>query len=85
MATPAVEQVLQTARHLSPAEFDELLDLLEAEREARMDQKAQTSQTNPLLALVGAWADMGDAAIDAFDAEIERSRSEPGREVDLEA
>ncbi len=82
MATPTVEQVLNTARQLSPEEFAELMELLEVEQKIR---GAQQPEGSPLLAIVGAWADMGDEAIDAFDEEIRRLRSEPAREVDLEA
>jgi len=74
--------MLDIVRQLSPDEFAELMELLEAEQKTR---ETQAAQTNPLLAIVGAWADMGDDAIDAFDEEIRRLRSEPMREVNLEA
>jgi len=80
MASPPVEQVLNTVRQLSPDEFAELMELLETEQKAREEQHIQY---DPLLAIMGAWADMGDEAIDAFDEEIRRLRAEPGREVDL--
>jgi hypothetical protein len=80
MASPTVEQVLNTVRQLSPTEFAELMELLETEQKAREEQYIQY---DPLLSVIGAWADMGDEAIDAFEEEIRRSRAEPGREVVL--
>jgi hypothetical protein len=80
MASPAVEKMLAEMQQLSDAELEELAELLETERKVR---ETPSPTQDPLLAIIGGWADMGDATIDAFDAEIQRSRQQPGREVSL--
>jgi hypothetical protein len=42
-----------------------------------------SDEQHPLLNIIGAWADMGDATLDAFDEEITLSRSMLGRDVEL--
>jgi len=78
MAGITVEEVFNMAKQLSSEERSQLMDLLETM------PSIEHVQNDPLLALIGAWADMGDEEIDAFEREIRRSREAPGREVNFE-
>ncbi len=80
MASPAVAKVLSEVQHLTDNELQELAELLEAERAIR---ETQLRASDPLMAIIGGWASMGDEEIDAFDAAIQQSRSGMGREVVL--
>ena len=57
MASPAVEKMLVAVQHLSDNELLELAELLETERKAR---EIQQDASDPFMAIIGGWADMGD-------------------------
>jgi hypothetical protein len=78
MAEQTLTDVMNTIHHLSSEEFEQLMELLEQEEEARSHQNATY---DPLIANLGAWADLGDEAIDELNALIERERRQPPREI----
>ncbi len=76
------KQILQLARQLTTQDQQRLIASLETERAA--PSARGRNQGDPFLALIGAWAEMGDDAISAFDTAVQHQRQELSRPVSFE-
>jgi hypothetical protein len=88
MIHPTYKRVLRLAHQLPYEDQKRLIVSLETETNPKTRTKTVSirlhEKGDPFLMLANAWAEMGDEALSAFDAEIRRQRQEAPRPFPLE-